>query len=81
MPDRIIRIQTMGPRGSETAGLTFAFPAYCRETGKRRFTTKTDAVRAVEAAFERGALSDPNQRAYRCDRCAGGWHLTRKVAR
>jgi hypothetical protein len=56
---------------------------HCGPTGKVRLSSAVEATRAIEAihakALARGREPKP-LRAYKCNRCAGGWHLSSKAA-
>lgn len=43
--------------------------------GKNRFATETEAIRIALRASRRSGLA---LRVYRCERCGGGWHMTKK---
>lgn len=45
--------------------------------GKVRYATETKAIRVAIGASRR---SGRRLRVYRCERCGGGWHLTKKRA-
>lgn len=45
--------------------------------GKERYATKGEAIASAIRSSRRSGLG---LRVYRCERCGGGWHLTKKPA-